>query len=362
MKIYKATREGKAICFAEVGTSIKVHLRNKPYQLSSVQSNASLLYVLGSSTSKPFLVAVEIEDNDSRDLLDSLPKKTDTDAVDRLLAGLEIDDSAIPADGSVPADVSPLAGGRTGENSRPVDAEPKIADISSEPARHEPGPVKWSPPLSGSMSADFDKSLPDVNRGIKGDHGWEVEFFRPKVSMWTGEEKVRDGSSVAKLMFFTPALLVHGTPKLESAGHGVLTQENGDLFMTVPGEVTGFWQNKVSPSVKTRLGRLIDMTILVERNFKSSITKPDGTRLYVQFDLKVGQTSTCNFINAVGGSIIAEQQAAEQAASAAGQQVTPSTGKSLSEEIRELAKLRDEGLINDDIYQGLVRKLTLPNV
>jgi hypothetical protein len=104
--------------------------------------------------------------------------------------------------------------------------------------------VEWSPPLSGSMSADFDKSLPDANRGIKGIHGFEVEVFRPKVSKWTGEEKVRDGSSVAKLMFFTPALLVHGTPKLEWAGHGFLALQNGDLFVTVPGEVTGVWQKR----------------------------------------------------------------------------------------------------------------------
>jgi hypothetical protein len=116
----------------------------------------------------------------------------------------------------------------------------------------------------------------------------------------------------------------------------------------------------VGPSVKTRLGRLVDITVLVERNFKSSFTQPDGTKLYVQFDPKIGQTNVCDFLNAVGGSIIAEQLAAEQVASAEAQQVTSSTGKSLSEEIRELARLREEGLIDDDTYQSLVRKLTGP--
>jgi hypothetical protein len=119
--------------------------------------------------------------------------------------------------------------------------------------------------------------------------------------MFTGAEKTR---GVGTMLFLPFGLITTGTPKLKAAGSGTIAVEGGKVTIYTMDA------NRMNPQA-TELGRLIDLDIFVERNFKMSITSPTVGKVFIFSKMpKATQTVVVNLLNAIGGSIIAEMNAA----------------------------------------------------
>ena len=163
-------------------------------------------------------------------------------------------------------------------------------------------PPDAAPPLSSTMSSDFDRTLADTFRGA-GHQGLQIDvgIFVPKTSIFTGAEKSR---GVGTLLFSPVGMITTGTPNLKAAGSGTIRVENGNVSLY------SVDARAMNPQA-TELGRLIDLDVWVERNFKMSITSPTVGKLFLHSKTPgTTQTGVVNLLNAIGGSIIAEMNAA----------------------------------------------------
>ena len=135
------------------------------------------------------------------------------------------------------------------------------------------------------MSSDFDRTLPDVFRGAG--HQWfsfNVDIYVPKTSVFTGAEKTR---GVGTLLFSPIGLITTGTPKLKGAGSGTISVQGGDVTICT--------MDRDQRPQAIELGRLIDLDIAVERNFKISITSPTVGKLFLSS--KMPQTTQTGAVN-----------------------------------------------------------------